>query len=121
MNSLSTFENCKNPLKSYIQHVSRNLVTPENIQVESSQNGFKILLPNGQCYLEVTQQGISVTRKNFDFEKFSQYRIESIIDAKLLTGILSGVCHEYGCSFMEANNTVYLTFRLFDQLKSNYS
>lgn len=115
MNSLSSFENSPNPLKSYIQHVSQDAVLPRNVVLSQIGNSFQILLPNQLCKLSVNSSYICVTRYNFNHE-FSAYLVKNIDDAKILTGILSGVCREYGCSFKEANDIVHFAFGLFDQL-----
>lgn len=117
MNSISSFENSQNPLHDFFLYVGRFSKYPETITLEKKPNIYKITLPNNNCQIIIQASSITVKRADFD-EKDSSYCPNSVPEAKDLLGVLSGVCREYGCNFAEADNTVHLIYRLFDELKS---
>ena len=117
MNSLSTFENEQNPLLAYLSSVSNGYYLAQGVSVcilEPSL-AFKITLPQNTCEILVDKNEITVLRLNnpttIDKDQQSTYTIENIDDAKNITGLLSGVCHEFGCkSYKDADATVKLMY-----------
>lgn len=115
MNSLSAFEGDKFPLKSFLEHVSNDVICPHSLSIAQENNTYHIGLPNKQCNIEVSKNSIKVTRLNqlshFTGDNELTYKIDTIADAKQVTGLLSGVCKEFGCTtYKEADDTVKLLF-----------
>lgn len=121
MNSLTSFEGATFPLKDFLQSVSKDVISPASLNITQKNNAYNVELPNRLCSIEVSKNAIKVSRLNqsSQFSKDNQltYFIATIDEAKELTGLLSGICKEFGCkSYKEANDAVKTLFQLLISL-----
>lgn len=119
MNSLSDFSHSEFPLKEFLSSVSAVKI-PGSILVFKHKKFYRIILPSRKCFIGVYQNTIVVERigEKFAFgsERKSVYRVDSVEQAKPLTGILSGVCYEHGCStYNDADATVKMIYHFLNK------
>ena len=111
------FENEANPLLAYLSSVSNGYYIPFGVEVAiiEPKFGFEITLPNKKCVITVSHDQITVKRLGdtnaYSKERESSYYITCIDSAKISTGILSGLCYEFGCeTYKDADATVKLIY-----------
>lgn len=120
MNSLAEFVHSKFPLRDFLSSVSATEI-PGNVLVCKHQNFYRIILPSRKCFVDVYKNMITVERTGekfaFGSEKKSVYKVDSVNDARTLTGILCGVCYEQGCtSYGEAHATVKMIYYFLNKI-----
>lgn len=121
MNSLSSFKDAIFPLKAFLQSVSDNTECPNSLQIIEKNKAYNVQLADKRCIIEVSKNAIKVTRLNQLSNTTDNieltYPINTIEDAKQVTGLLSGICYEFGCkSYKEANDSVKVLFQLLVKL-----
>lgn len=121
MNSLTSFKGATFPLKDFLQSVSKDTICPASISITQNKNTINVDLPNKLCSIKVTKNAIKVCRlnqlSNFPKDNELTYPISTIDDAKQVTGLLSGICIEFGCkSYKEADDTVKTLFKILVDL-----
>lgn len=119
MNSLSSFENSKNPLKAFLVYMAKYANESSKVRVSKGLDHFSFGFPKPNCSIKVMSGTIIVQRIGFDYDNVSTYHIQSITQAKELISILSGVCAEYGCTYKEADDAVYLMLKQLHELTFN--
>lgn len=120
MNSLSEFAHSKFPLRDFLASVSLSNI-PSDILVCKHKNFYRVILPSRKCFVDVAKNSVTVERTTekfaFGSERKSVYSIESVDQARVLIGILGGVCYEHGCStYGLADATVNMIYYFLNRI-----